>query len=258
MDGTRTVDLNADLGEGFGAWSFGDDGGLLATITSANVACGFHGGDPLTLHRTVAAAVERGITIGAHVAYRDLAGFGRRFLDATHDELVADVLYQLAALDGVARTVGGRVRYLKPHGALYARIVDDPVHAEAVVEAVATYDRGLAVVGLPHSEVVRRASERGLPTAAEAFCDRTYTGTGALVSRRRADSLVTDPDVAAARALRMVTDGVVEGADGTLVALEPQTLCVHGDTPGAATIAERVRSALEDAGIAVTPFVPAG
>src|ERR1700754_1695347 len=178
------IDLNADLGEGFGIWRLGDDLALLDIVTSANVACGFHAGDPVTIRRTCAAAVGPGVAIGAQVSYRDLAHFGRREMDVEPEELCAEVLYQLAAVDGIARAMGGRVSYVKPHGALYNRICRDPEQAEAVVTAVVDYDRGLPVLTLPGSAVHEIAAREGLATVVEAFADRAYTSAGALVSRR--------------------------------------------------------------------------
>ncbi|GLX94615.1 5-oxoprolinase subunit PxpA [Herbidospora sp. NBRC 101105] len=243
------IDLNADLGEGFGAWKLGDDDALLEIVTSANVACGFHAGDPLTIRRVCEAAVARGVTIGAQVSYRDLAGFGRREMDVPAEELRAEVLYQLAAVDGIARAVGGRVAYVKPHGALYNRVVRDRVQARAVVDAVADYG-GLPVLTLPGSVV----HGMGVPTVAECFADRAYTPEGTLVSRREPGSVLHDPDEVAARAVVMARDGVVTAVDGSRVRVEARSICVHGDTPGAVRIARAVHDALADAGMAVEAF----
>jgi UPF0271 protein len=249
-----TVDLNADLGEGFGIWRLGDDDALLAIVTSANIACGFHAGDPLTLRRCCAGAVARGVAIGAQVSYRDLAGFGRREIDVPAAELTAEVLYQIAALDGIARAEGGRVAYVKPHGALYNRIARDRVQADAVVAAITAYDRSLPLLTLPGSVAGQAAADAGLPVAAEAFADRAYTRAGALVSRREPGSVLTDPDEVAARAVTMVTRGTVVSADGQEIAVRPQSVCVHGDTPGAVELARAVRKGLETAGVRLTPF----
>ena len=249
-----SVDLNADLGEGFGVWRLGDDDALLEVVTSANVACGFHAGDPSTMRRVCTRAVERGVAIGAQVSYRDLAGFGRRFVDVEPGELVDDVLYQLAALDGVARAVGGRVRYLKPHGALYNAVVAHEAQARAVVDAVAAYDRTLPVLGLPGSALLRAAERTGLRTVAEGFADRGYTPAGTLVPRREPGALVADPAEVAARAVRMARDGVVTAVDGSEVAVPVESVCVHGDTPGAVALARAVRDALADAGLGPAPF----
>ncbi|GAB3966572.1 5-oxoprolinase subunit PxpA [Actinoallomurus acanthiterrae] len=245
------IDLNADLGEGFGPWRLGDDLALMSVITSANVACGFHAGDPLILRRTCAAAVERGVVIGAQVSYRDLAGFGRREMDVAAEELTAEVLYQIAALDGIARAEGGRVRYVKPHGALYNRIVRDPVQAEAVAAAVAAYDPTLPVLTLPGS-VLHEVTD--LTIVHECFADRAYTPAGTLVSRREPGAVIHDAERVTRRALRMAVDGVVEAVDGTEVRLDARSICVHGDTPGAVELARSIREALEKAGVTVEPF----
>ena len=252
--GPRRIDVNADLGEGFGVWRLGDDDALLGIVTSANVACGFHAGDPLTMRRVCASAVASGVSIGAQVAYRDLAGFGRRFLDVAPAELAADVLYQLAALDGMARTAGGRVSYVKPHGALYNAVVHHEQQAGAVVDAVAAYDPGLAVLGLPGSVLLRRAAAAGLRTVTEGFADRGYTPEGTLVPRGAAGAVVHDPAEVARRAVRMAAEGIVLAVDGTRVAVDVEAVCVHGDTAGAVGLARSVRAALESAGLAVAAF----
>lgn len=249
-----SIDLNADLGESFGAWRMGADDELLDVVTSANVACGFHAGDPLTMRRTAAAAASRGVTVGAHPGYRDLAGFGRRFLDVAPDELAADVLYQLGALDAACRAAGTKVAYVKPHGALYNAIVHHESQARAVVEAVAAFDPGLPIMGMPGSAVLREAKRMGLQPVVEAFADRAYTPDGALVSRREPDAVVHEPEAVVARAVRFATDGTVIAVDGSLVRVDPESLCVHGDTPGAARLAAAVRQALDAAGVSVLPF----
>jgi 5-oxoprolinase (ATP-hydrolysing) subunit A len=250
----RSVDLNADLGEGFGVWRLGDDDALLDVVTSANVACGFHAGDPATMRRVCARAVAVGVAVGAQVSYRDLAGFGRRFIDVAPAELTDDVLYQLAALDGIARTEGGRVTYLKPHGALYNAVVRHEEQAAAVVDAVVAYDRGLPVLGLPGSALLRLAAEAGLRTVAEGFADRGYTPAGTLVPRREPGAVVHDAAAVAERAVRMAADGTVLAVDGSPVAVAVESVCVHGDTPGAVELARAVRAALEAAGLTVAPF----
>lgn len=250
----KVVDLNADLGESYGAWRLGDDEALLAVVTSANVACGFHAGDPLTIRRACAAAVARGVTIGAQVSYHDLAGFGRREMTVPPAELEAELLYQIAALDGVARAEGGRVGYVKPHGALYNRAARDPEQAAAVAAAVASYDRDLPVLTLPGSQTAEAAAQAGLRVVAEAFADRGYNDDGSLVPRGRPGAVLTDPGVVGARVAGMVTDGAIESAAGARVRLTPRSICVHGDTPGAVTLAKAVRAALERAGATLTPF----
>ena len=254
MTGARTIDLNADLGEGFGVWRLGDDDALLEVVTSANVACGFHAGDPSTMRRVCTRAAAAGVAVGAQVSYRDLAGFGRRFIDVAPGELADDVLYQLAALDGVARASGTRVSYLKPHGALYNAVVHHEEQARAVVDAVVRYDDGLPVLGLPGSALLRAAEAAGLPTVREGFADRGYTSAGTLVPRREAGALVHDPETVAERAVRMATDGVVVAVDGAPVDVAVDSVCVHGDTEGAVELARRVRAALEKAGVTVAAF----
>jgi UPF0271 protein len=250
------VDLNSDLGEGFGQWTLGDDDALLGVVTSANVACGFHAGDPVILRRVCDRAAAAGVAVGAQVGYRDLAGFGRRFVDVEPDALTQDVLYQVGALEAFARVAGTRVRYVKPHGALYNAIVTHEEQAAAVVRAVVEYDRTLPVLGLPGSAWLRLAAEAGLTTVAEAFADRAYTPEGTLVSRRLPGAVLHDADEIAARCVAMATGLPITDVDGGELSLAPASICVHGDTPGAVAIAERVRSALTDAGVALAPFAP--
>ncbi len=253
---TTLVDLNADVGESFGRWTLGDDAAVLAQVTSANVACGFHAGDPATVRRTCTLAAERGVAIGAQVSYADLAGFGRRFIDVAPDDLRDDVLYQLGALEAFARAAGTHVRYVKPHGALYSAVVGHLEQAAAVVAAVVDHGSALPVLGLPGSALLEAAREAGLRPVPEAFADRAYTRDGNLVSRSHDGALVTDPAEVAARAVRMVVDGTVEAVDGTTVAVRPESVCVHGDTPGAAGLAAAVRAALLAAGVQVAAFAP--
>ena len=248
------VDLNADLGESFGAWQLGDDQALLAIVTSANIACGFHAGDPLTIRKACAGAVARGVRIGAQVSYRDLAGFGRREMSVPAEELTAEVLYQLAAVDGIARAEGGRVSYLKPHGALYNRAARDPVQAAAIAAAASAFDRSLPVLTLPGSALATAAADLGLPVVTEAFADRGYRDDGSLVPRSEPGAVLTDPGTVAARAVRMVADGTVPTASGAALELSPRSVCVHGDTPGAVALAAAVRSGLEQAGVLLAPF----
>jgi 5-oxoprolinase (ATP-hydrolysing) subunit A len=252
--GTRRIDLNADLGEGFGVWRLGDDDALLEVVTSANVACGFHAGDPTTMRRVCTRAAARAVAVGAQVSYRDLAGFGRRFVDVDPVELADDLLYQLAALDGIARVAGTRVGYVKPHGALYNAAVTHVGHAQAVVDAVLAYDRRLPVLGLPGSELLRSVEAAGMRPVAEGFADRGYTATGTLVPRREAGALVEDPAEVAEGAVRMATDAVIIAVDGTRLLMPVESVCVHGDTPGAVAMARAVRAALESAGVALESF----
>jgi len=248
------LDLNSDLGEGYGRWALGDDAALLEVVTSANVACGFHAGDPATIDRTVRTAVERGVAVGAQVSYPDLVGFGRREIDVPPDELTADVLYQLGALEAFAKAAGSRVRYVKPHGALYNRIARDPVQAAAVVEAIRRYDPALPLLTLPGSVAMEAAGEAGIPSVGEGFADRAYTADGRLVSRREPGAVLHDPEQVAARAVVMATEHRVEAAGGEQVAVEVRSLCVHGDTPGAVDLARAVRTALEHAGVTLEAF----
>ncbi len=246
------VDLNSDLGESYGPWRLGDDAAMLGLVTSANVACGFHAGDPLTLRNTCAAAVAAGVTIGAQVSYRDLVGFGRRFLDASPDELAADVLYQIGALDAMC---GGRVAYVKPHGALYNTVVHHEAQAAAVVAAIRSFHRPLAVLGLPGSRLLDLVDAAGLPTVREAFADRAYTAAGTLVPRNLPGAVLHDPAEVAARVVQLVTSGTLTAITGESVTVDAQSVCIHGDTPGAVGIARTVRSALVAAGIEIAAFV---
>ena len=249
------MDLNADLGEGFGAWRLGDDDALLAVITSANVACGFHAGDPSTLRRTCTVAARNGVAVGAQVGYRDLAGFGRRFIDVEPQELADDVVYQIGALDGICRVAGTAVRYVKPHGALYNAIVHHEAQAEAVVAAVRDYSPELPVLGLPGSAFLRAAEKAGLRTVREFFVDRGYTPEGTLVPRSQPGALLHEPSSVTARVVRLVTDGVVSAVDGSDVEVAAESACVHGDSPGAVEMARAVRAGLADAGVALRAFV---
>ncbi|GAA4953939.1 5-oxoprolinase subunit PxpA [Streptomonospora halophila] len=256
------IDLNSDLGESFGNWRLGDDGALLSVVTSANVACGFHAGDPTVLREACAGAAERGVAIGAQVGYRDLAGFGRRYIDMPPAELTNDVLYQIGALEAMAHAAGERVRYVKPHGALYNAIVHHEDQAAAVAEAVALYDPGLPVLGLPGSVWLRRAEQAGLRTVREAFADRAYTPEGTLVSRRAPGAVLHDAEEIARRCLDMVRGEPVAAVDGTPVRIQAESLCVHGDSPGAVGIARAVAERLRGAGVELAPFTgsaaPAG
>jgi UPF0271 protein len=250
------IDLNADVGESFGRWRLGDDAGMLRAVTSANVACGFHAGDPLTLTETCRLAVENGVAIGAQVSYRDLAGFGRRFVDASPAELAADVVYQIGALDGICRGFGARVGFVKPHGALYHAVVGHEAQARAVVGAVRSFDPSLAVVGAPGSALLRLADAAGLRAVAEGFADRGYLPDGGLVPRSEAGALVTEPAEVARRVVRMASEREVVAVDGSVVRLDVESVCLHGDTDGAVALAAAVRAALADARIDVAAFAP--
>ncbi len=254
MTSRGQIDLNSDVGESFGTWVLGDDEAVVPLVSSANVACGFHAGDPLTIRRTCAAAARAGVSVGAHVGYRDLAGFGRRFLDVAPDELTTDVVYQIGALGALARTVGTTVRYVKPHGALYHALVDHREQARAVVAAIVAVDPGLPLLTLPGAVVGEEARAAGLRVVTEAFVDRAYTREGTLVPRRVAGAVLHDVDAVARRAVRMAVEGTVESIDGAAVDVDAQSLCVHGDTPGAVAMAAAVRSALAEAGVRVAAF----
>jgi UPF0271 protein len=250
----RCIDLNADLGEGFGRWTLGDDDALLEVVTSANVACGFHAGDAPTMRRVCDRAAERGVAVGAQVGYRDLAGFGRRFVDVEPDVLTQEVLYQLGALSTFARVAGTSVRYVKPHGALYNAIGWHEEQAAAVVQAVVDHDEALPVLGLPGSAWLRRAEAAGIGVVHEAFADRAYTPEGTLVDRRQPGAVLHDPDEIARRCVAMATGKPVRDAAGGWLTLTPASICVHGDTPGAVEVARAVRCALIAAGVRLSPF----
>ncbi len=248
------IDLNADLGESYGAWTLGDDRAMLEVVTSANVACGFHAGDPTRLLETLRLAAARRTAVGAQVSYPDLRGFGRRDLDLPAADLTADVIYQIGALQGLATAAGTRVLYVKPHGALYNRIVHDERQAGAVIDAVIAIDPSLAVVGLPDSEVSRLAEAEGLRFVPEAFADRAYRPDGTLVPRTEPGAVLHDGAEIAERMIRLADEGIVTAIDGTDIALSAETICVHGDTPGAVAIARAVRGGLEASGLRITPF----
>jgi 5-oxoprolinase (ATP-hydrolysing) subunit A len=248
------IDLNSDLGESFGAWSFGDDDAMLAIVTSANVACGFHAGDPSVMRAVCRDAVSHGVAIGAQVSYPDLAGFGRRFLDMAPDELRDAVLYQLGALDGFTQVAGSGIAYVKPHGALYHAVAAQRPLADAVVAAAVEYDPSLAILGLPGSALLAAAEAAGLDAVPEAFVDRAYRPDGGLVSRRERGSVLTDPTTIAKRAVGMAVDREVIAADGSVLKIAARSLCVHSDTPGAVAIAGAVRDALDAAGVGVHRF----
>lgn len=264
---TPSMDLNADLGEGYGRWTLTDDEALLSVVTSANVACGFHAGDPSIMRRVCELAAERGVRIGAQVSYRDLAGFGRRSMDVPPGELADEVAYQIGALEVFARAAGSKVSYVKPHGALYNRTVHDAGQAGAVVAGVrlaagsagtgsgdGARAGGLPVLGLPGSLLLTAAEEAGLTAIPEAFADRAYTAAGTLVPRGEPGAVLHDPEAVVARAVRMAAGGSVTAADGSPVLMAARSLCLHGDTPGAAGLARRVREALSAAGVRVEAF----
>ena len=236
-----TVDLNSDVGEGYGAWAGGPDEALLEVITSANVACGFHAGDPSIMRRTCSLAAAKGVAIGAQVSYPDLSGFGRRFIDMRPAELTDAVTYQIGALAAFALGAGSQVAYVKPHGALYNAIVHHHDQAAAVVEAVHAIDPMMPILGLPGSAVAEVAATAGTPFVVEGFADRAYTASGTLVPRTEPGALLTEPDEVVLQALRLLDDGVA-------------SICVHSDTPGADALAGAVARAFADRGVSLAPF----
>lgn len=248
------IDLNSDLGESFGAWRLGDDEAMFGLVSSANIACGFHAGDPMTMLASARLAARHGVALGAHPGYRDLAGFGRRALDTSPAEIAAELLAQLGALDGAARGAGTRVRYVKAHGALYHRLSADDAAAHAFAEAVAAYDASLPLLGQPGSALERAADASGLRFAREAFVDRGYVADGSLVPRGEPGAVVDDPAAASDRALELAETGGIAADDGSRIELAPDSLCLHGDTPGAVAIARAVRAALEGAGVEIEAF----
>ncbi len=247
------IDLNADVGESLGPWPMGEDARLIPLVSSVNVACGVHAGDPLTIQRTVATAIAHGIAIGAHPGYPDLVGFGRRDLDMAADELEASIVYQVGAVATFARAMGSELRHVKAHGALYNRAARDPSVAASIARAVRSISPELILVGLAGSAILDAGTEAGLAVAAEAFADRAYEPDGSLRSRRVEGALLSTPEAAAAQAVAIARDGVVRAYDGTELAVRAETVCIHGDTPGAADVARAVRAALEDAGIEILP-----
>ena len=251
------IDLNSDLGEGYGAWRMGDDAAMLDIVSSANVACGFHAGDPLTILATVRAAAARGVAIGAHVAYPDRVGFGRRPMEVSPAELAADVIYQIGALQGICAAAGTRLSYVKPHGALYNTIATDARQGAAVIEGILAVDASLVLMGLAGAPILAQAEQAGLATMAEAFADRGYRPDGQLVSRREPGAVLHDPEAVAARMLRLATEGRIEAADGSTLRLRAGSICVHGDSPGAVAMAARIRAVLLENGVTIAGFAGA-
>ena len=245
------IDLNSDLGESFGAWAMGQDEALMDSITSANVACGFHAGDPGVMRQTLALAKDKGVAVGAHPGFPDLVGFGRREMKATAAEVQDFVLYQVAALAGMAAAQGLKLQHVKAHGALYNMACKERSLADAIARAVAAFDRSLILFGLPNSELVRAGAAAGLTVAAEVFADRAYERDGSLTSRNKPGSVIHDENAVVERAVRMVKQRDVVAVDGSVIALQADTICLHGDTPGAAALARVVRRGLESAGVVI-------
>jgi UPF0271 protein len=251
------MDLNSDLGESFGAWTMGDDAAMLDIVSSANVACGFHAGDAAGILATLKAAKARGVVVGAHVAYRDLAGFGRRNMDVASADLVADVVYQIGALQGLAQAAGTTVQYVKPHGALYNTIAQDKRQATDVIQAIKAINPSLVLMALAGSPLIGWAREAGLTVMAEAFADRAYMPDGALVSRREPGAVLHDPAHIAERMLQLVRHGTVQAVDGSQVRIAADSICVHGDSPGAVAMARVLRQRFEAEGVRIASFVNA-
>jgi UPF0271 protein len=247
------IDINSDMGESFGAYTIGHDAGLMKSITSANVAAGFHAGDPSVLRETIRLAKAHGVAIGAHPGFPDLIGFGRRELNVTPKEAEDFVLYQIAAVAGVAAAEGVSVQHVKPHGALFNMAVRDAELSAAIARAVAAFDESLILFGLPGSEILSAGRAAGLRVAAEVFADRAYEPDGTLASRRKPGSIIHDAAAVVARAVRMVKDQTVVAIDGSVVPLQVDTICIHGDTPGSDDLAANVRAGFEAAGITVKP-----
>jgi 5-oxoprolinase (ATP-hydrolysing) subunit A len=245
------IDINSDMGESFGAYSIGHDAGLMKAITSANVAAGFHAGDPSVLRDTIRSAKQHNVAVGAHPGFPDLVGFGRRELHVTPKEAEDMVLYQVAAVAGVAAAEGVKIQHVKPHGALFNMAVRNVELSSAIARAVAAFDRSLILFGLPGSEILAAGKAAGLRVAAEVFADRAYEPDGSLASRRKPGSVIHDADAVVTRAVRMAKEKTVVAIDGSIVQLEADTVCVHGDTPGSDQLAAKIRAGLEAAGITV-------
>ncbi|HMD37214.1 MAG TPA: 5-oxoprolinase subunit PxpA [Vicinamibacterales bacterium] len=248
------IDINSDVGESFGAYTIGHDAGLMKAITSANVAAGFHGGDPSVLRATIRMAKSNGVAVGGHPGLPDLVGFGRRELNVTPRETEDFVLYQVAAVAGVARAEGVALQHVKPHGALFNMAVRNRELADAIARGVAAFDANLILFGLPGSEILAAGRAAGLRVAAEVFADRAYEPDGSLASRRKPGAVIHDADTVVARAVRMVKDRSVVAIDGSIVKLDADTICVHGDTPGSDVLAAKIRAGFEAAGITVKPI----
>jgi UPF0271 protein len=248
------VDLNADLGESFGVWRLGDDEAMLAIITSANVACGYHAGDAATMHRICDQAAQLGVCVGAQVGYRDVPGFGRRRIDYDTAVLRDEIIYQIGALAAFCHCAGITLAYVKPHGALYHAAATDPAQAMAVVDAVRLYDPSLPILGPPRGALTDTATAAGLTMIPEGFADRSYTADGGLLPRGVPGAIITDPTTAATQALRLATQSSVVAVDGTVVGCPVESICLHGDTPGAVVLARAVRDALDGAGVPIAPF----
>lgn len=248
------IDLNSDLGESYGAWQMGNDALILPVVSSANIACGFHAGDPAGIFKTLKQAAACGVNVGAHVSYPDLVGFGRRNMDLSYDELLSDVMYQVSALQGLAKAAGTQVTYVKPHGALYNTVAHNLQQAQAVIDAMQLLDPKLILVGLAGSALIEFAQQQGVMVIAEAFADRAYNADGSLVSRRLAGAVLHDVDEIAARVVSLIQTGGVTSIDGQFTPIQAQSICLHGDTQGAVEMAQAIRQRLEQAGIQIRAF----
>ncbi|WP_140178546.1 5-oxoprolinase subunit PxpA [Providencia stuartii] len=250
----KIIDLNSDLGESFGQWQMGNDDAMLNIVSSANIACGFHAGSPEGILKILKAARQNDVVVGAHVGYPDLVGFGRRNMDIAANELIADVIYQIGALKGLASAAGCKVQYVKPHGALYNTIAHDKRQAMAVIDAINAVDEKLILVALAGSPLIEWAKERGLTVVAEAFADRAYHANGTLVSRKEAGAVLHDPVQVAQRMLQLVNEGGVISIEGQFTPIEAGSICVHGDSPGAVAMAQQVRELLQQNGVSISAF----
>lgn len=253
-----SIDLNSDLSEGFGPWPMGDDSAMLKIVTSANIACGFHAGDPAGILKVLKVAAERKVAVGAHIGYRDLVGFGRRNMDPSSDELIGDTIYQIGALKGLAKAAGTDVRYVKPHGALYNTIAHDARQAADVIAGIKAVDPNLILMALAGAPIAEQARSAGLTVVCEAFADRAYNADGSLVSRRLPGSVIHDPAEIAERMLGMINDRRIRALDGTIIPLDAQSICIHGDTPTAVAIASTLRETLASRGVTLQSFADHG
>ncbi|MFW2159934.1 LamB/YcsF family protein [Acinetobacter beijerinckii] len=251
---SKHIDLNSDLGESYGAWKMGNDEQILGIVSSANIACGFHAGDPLNILRTLKHAVKHDVLVGAHVSYPDLVGFGRRNMDLSYDELYADVLYQISALQGLAQVAGTKVSYVKPHGALYNTIATNLTQAQAVIDAMQHFDKTLVLVALAGSPLIKFAREQGISVISEAFADRAYHRDGTLVSRRLEGAVLHDAEIIAQRVLNMIQNGGIKSIEGDFTVIQADTICLHGDTLGAVKMAAKIRDVLIENKIEIRAF----
>ena len=250
-----TIDLNSDVGEAFGPWPMGDDADMLSLISSANIACGFHAGDPRAMRVTTQLAAQNGVAIGAHVGYRDLAGFGRRALDVASEDLIPEIIYQIGALQAIAQSAGTTVRYVKPHGALYNTIVHHEAQAHAVIDGIHAFSADIPVMLLPGGVAVDIAEKKGLRVIREAFADRNYNPDGTLVSRTLPNAVVPDPEFVAARVRQVAEDGSITAFDGTVLKVDAESVCVHGDSPDSVALAQSIVKALGEDGIEIKSFL---